>query len=152
MSTTRKVYYSILGIIVLYLVAPFYSIDERLEPYLERYRFIAQSTCQEDFLFLPWRFSLNFGEVDDKKYVARTSKITNNLYTKVIIVVDEKHFNKLNEDERVSLIFHELTHYFYDHPDINDPDHFMDDDKQYTGTKFDVYKQFKDIVEAQCLK
>lgn len=137
------------------------GIDDKLTPYYYNYMLFVKMNCSGPLYKYTNLIgvSINFGDLEKispgKNYAGLTEYKSNRLnnYYSAEITIDKKAWDKdLNEEEKIALIFHELTHALFKYPDLRNKKnahHYM----YYqinTVSKEELYKQVVKLLGQVC--
>lgn len=137
----------ILGVLVntTYSTFPSKFVDKELQPYVTQVQTIANMFCEPYEMFLPNRTSVIFGELgsDILGVCYRTPFVWQ-------IKIDKTAWKTMPEDERQTLLFHELTHCLFKEKHVLDKyPHYMNE-SIYKIPMEEVRTQFLQIVDKHC--
>lgn len=144
-------------IILALLLCPITYIEKDFREYHEKYMMFVESMCKTEQLKYPWQFAMiyhNFSEKNGEKKAGETTS-SNRFFNQRLVMIDEYLWKHGNENYRVSLAFHELTHAYFGYPDLRDPwfkDHFMFYYSSEQIDPFTVYKQLMDLLYTDLCK
>lgn len=143
---------SIIAFIIVYI--PIDYVTPKVKDYYDTYDMIVKSNCSSDQYKKFWRFAVLFKDLD-KEQLAGQANYTNQNNFQAIIFLNKNLWNEANENEKVSLLFHELTHVYFGYPDLYESiyyDHFMYFQSRDHVSVFKTYEQLKVLTEALCKK
>ena len=135
----------ILGTILIALLAYSFKPIHReptLEPYVEEFQSLA--TCTNKY-----SLSTEYANLDDGD-IGMCS--TNDLFKKALIQIDKRNWLTLNEDEKYSLMMHELAHCLLNAEHIPNSLHFMYSGWNPTLSRDITTFQLKRIIKDFCEK
>lgn len=140
----------VLNLILTSMVAlsfvPYTSVDSKLSPYYERAMGIIESNCKPGEYNRPRQISVRIAnDLHQEESIGQCL----NLSLKYIIEVKNSYWEYATEDQRYSLIFHEVAHCALDVDHNADPTHYM----YYMENHLDyetVLGQFTNDVLVSC--
>jgi hypothetical protein len=134
--------------------------DIPLRPYYESYMSVVNQHCDKYQYRNILGLTIQFGDLAKQGYAGVTKSMQITLFKtftvgyEEIITIDEHTWNWADENERVALMYHELTHAYFGYPDLRedkDAHNFM-----YYTTRFiseqDVNSQLNELLVGICHK
>lgn len=136
------------------------QITEEFLPYYNDFIFFLNNHCTDKDYNHLLNLTLNFGDLSKKDLAGETTyytyaiKLTTVQWYYADIVIDEKTWSKMNQDEKFALIFHELTHALFFYPDLKDKKyrhHYMFYQVDRVSMK-EFIRQINELLTMLCQK
>lgn len=125
-TITFLVYFLILSYI------PYSSIQKDFQPYYDTYMFFVESNCNETQYEHPTQIIIKFGDLsyylNASGHITHIAGLTRPDKRQTIITIDTPLWNSYSKNDRMALMFHELSHALFLYPDLRDikyRNHFM---------------------------
>lgn len=135
------------GIAALLLTKEFTTtqfIEPELKPYVIDFIGHVSKKCKDEQIFYPKRFKITFNEFKDD-----TVGVCKIWFYKFEIEIEKSWWDRNDEDQRISLIYHELSHCVLDLQHSDDPKDYMYHSTSKT-TRQQVLNQLKSYLEGVC--
>lgn len=143
--------------VALFLITliPFKHINKDFASYYDSYMTIVNANCTPDQHVNPTQLYIGYDDLSKEHWAGVTYSLEGPIIKKRFVFIDEHIWKQTNENERVSLFFHELTHAYFNYPDISGREnekHFMYDTSNDYSTPFETYQQLNELLEGLCKK
>jgi len=139
------------SLLVLFWVPFNYTTDE-LKDYHDNYMTIINGNCKSSQYINPWQFYMSFKDLSSEG-LAGATHYSDRYVSRRLIWIDSSEWKIYNEDEKISLVFHELTHAYFNYPDLsgyNNRAHFMYEGMNDLNNKFSTYQQLNELTKDLC--
>jgi Zn-dependent peptidase ImmA (M78 family) len=121
----------------LYRIVPIHYVDKGLESYVSDFEQLDKIYCPGGEL--PNQLVIKFGDLSKENWlgVCKISPVRSE------VIFDKDYWTNADEDDKISLVFHELSHCILDLDHVDDPNNYMY--PSYT-------RMNRDVVIAQTIK
>ena len=135
------------------------QVNPVFQPYYNEYMSLVKKNCNSGYKN-PLVVTIHFDDLTSLGYVGVTVSydyeiiVTKSIIHYSDVAIDEKDWNRSNDDNRFALIAHELTHAYFDYPDLKQQKnhgHFMFFRKEPLKRK-DVESQLNSLLRDLCHK
>lgn len=121
-------------------------------PYYNKYMTHVKEICKPNQYRHIVNLVINFGDLRKEHYAGLTSSeefkysYSKQIFFNVHITIDKQNWDQAPDDEKLALIYHELSHALFDYPDLKDGKyafHFM----YYTTRYVSIPESERQVVE-----
>lgn len=140
-------YTALLSLILSHLI-PYKTINPEMAPYEQEYLHYVVKYCRPDqYLSNPLQKSFEIAPLANYAI----ARCISNGYTNMYITYNSKYWKMDSHDARLSTMFHELTHCYFNERHSGDPKHFMYSDENYLSAET-VQVQLEEYLKKKCGK
>lgn len=151
-------------LLIAFIFIEYPSVNAQVNPvfqtYYNEYISLISKNCDHSQYRYPLIITIRFDDLTKQGYVGLTMSYDYEfIVSKAIIhysdiTIDERDWNRSNDDDRFALIVHELTHAYFNYPDLKQEKNrgnFMYYSKEPLKRK-DVQIQLKELLGILCHK
>jgi hypothetical protein len=144
-NTVITIVYIVLCLSIVSKAIPYTSVAPELADYNNTYQQMLKNYCKDTQYFNPLQKDINFGDIEDRVIIAKCGRSLIGFR----VVVDRKHWERAEPNERFSTMMHELSHCYLGVDHSPDPGNFMYAYENYLPIDV-VLIQLRDLLIDHC--